>query len=182
MRKNNTFPDTVSLVGMPGVGKSTVGVLLAKQLGLGFVDTDLDIQRREQATLQTLLERHGYQYLRAVEESVLLALPLSGLVVATGGSAVYSSDAVIRLQQAGPVVYLRASCETLEARVRAAPLRGIASDPALSFAALFAERTPLYERAATLSVDTEGMSPEQVATTISRQIARPPDSPVTRST
>ena len=166
------YRDTVSLIGMPGVGKSTVGVLLAKQLGLGFLDTDLEIQRREDATLQTLLETRGYRYLREVEEAVLLSVPLSGQVVSTGGSVVYSEASMNRLIAAGPVVYLTAPSATLEARVKAAPPRGIASDPALSFAALYAQRTPLYEAFATLTVNTAGVPAEAVATEIAEQLLR----------
>ena len=165
-----THHRTVSLIGMPGVGKSTVGVLLAKQLGLGFLDTDLEIQRREDATLQSILERSGYRYLRDVEEAVLLEVPLAGQVVSTGGSVVYSEDSMARLLAAGPVVYLAAPCETLEARVKAAPPRGIASDPSLSFAALYAQRTPLYEQFATLTVDTAAAAAEDVATEIAGKL------------
>ena len=113
---------------MPGAGKSTVGVVLAKLAGLRFVDTDLDIQVRAGASLQQILERDGYQRLRALEEDVLLALDLQGAVVATGGSAVYSEAAMGRLKQAGPVVYLEVDLATLQRRVAAAPLRGIACD------------------------------------------------------
>ena len=159
---------TLSLIGMPGVGKSTVGVLLAKRLGLGFVDSDLEIQRRQNATLQHILERDGYRRLREIEEAVLLELPLKGFVVSTGGSVVYSGRVMDRLAHAGPVVYLRASCTLLEARVTASAPRGIASDPQQSFAALYAERTPLYERSASFRVDTDGLAPEGVVAAIER--------------
>ena len=153
----------IILVGMPGVGKSTVGVLLAKLLGLGFIDTDIDIQQHAGATLQQILERDGYQALRALEELVLLDLDLQGAVVATGGSAVYSERAMTRLAAAGPVVYLKADLETLAPRVAAHPGRGIASDPAWSYERIFAERTPLYERHAQLMVDAGAGSAEEVA-------------------
>ncbi|MBT7718004.1 MAG: shikimate kinase, partial [Halieaceae bacterium] len=78
--------NTISLVGMPGAGKSTAGILLAKLTGLRFVDTDLDIQVREEATLQEILEQHDYRYLRQVEEDVLLNLRLDHALVSTGGS------------------------------------------------------------------------------------------------
>ncbi len=165
-------PVTVSLVGMPGAGKSTVGVLLAKRLGLGFVDTDLEIQVREGCTLQEFVDARGYRALRRVEEEILLDVALQSRVVATGGSVVYSAAVMARLAGAGPVVYLRAELPILESRVAAAPLRGIASDPDQSYAEVYAERTPLYERYADLAIATGGMKPEQVAEEIAR-VLRP---------
>ena len=152
----------MSLVGMPGAGKSTVGVVLAKALGLGFVDSDLEIQRRAGATLQAILEAQGYLELRRQEEAVLLDLPLREVVLATGGSAVYSAASTARLSAAGPIVYLWADIDTLERRIGANPLRGIASDPDTSFAEIYAERTPLYEACATMTVDVTARSAEQI--------------------
>ncbi len=161
---------SISLIGMPGAGKSTVGVVLAKLAGLRFVDTDLDIQVRAGATLQQILERDGYQQLRALEEDVLLSLDLQGAVVATGGSAVYSEAAMRRLKQAGPVVYLEVDLATLQRRVAAAPLRGIACDAGLGFADIHAERCPLYRRYADLTVDAGSGSADSVAASILRSL------------
>ncbi len=155
--------NTISLVGMPGTGKSTVGVLLAKLTGLRFVDTDLDIQVQEEATLQEILEAHDYRYLRQVEEQVLLNLQLDHALVSTGGSVVYSAASMARLKSLGPVIFLHTDLVTLEQRVAAAPLRGIASDGDQSFAQVFAERTPLYEQYADYTVITADNTPEQVA-------------------
>lgn len=158
--------NSISLIGMPGAGKSTVGVILAKLTGLRFADTDLEIQLREQATLQEILERDGYLKLREIEQQVLLELPLEGAVISTGGSAVYSEQAMARLCQAGPVVYLEADLSTLEQRVAAAPLRGIASRSDQPFEGVFAERTPLYQRYADFVVDASAGCADEVAATI----------------
>lgn len=155
--------DTVSLVGMPGVGKSTVGVILAKLLGMEFTDTDIAIQARERRTLQDILVGDGHLRLREIEESVLLDIPLKGRVLATGGSVIYSAAAMARLTRAGPVVYLRADVATLEERVAANPERGIASDPRQTFEDIFTERTPLYERYASHTVDATGGTADAVA-------------------
>jgi shikimate kinase len=155
--------NTISLIGMPGAGKSSVGVLLAKLLGLRFVDTDLDIQVREEATLQEIVDSRGHHYLRQAEEEVLLDIPLDHALVSTGGSVVYSPAIMRRLKALGPLVYLEADLVTLEARVAAAPPRGIASAGNHSFADVYAERTPLYERYADYRVDACGGTPEQVA-------------------
>lgn len=160
--------DSVILVGMPGAGKSTVGVLLAKILGLGFVDTDLDIQRRAGATLQEIVDAEGYLSLRAREEVVLLDAGLDSRVVATGGSVVYSEPGMARLCAAGTVVYLRAGIDTLARRIAANPLRGIASAPGDRFEDIFAERTPLYERVADCIVDVDQALPETIALDIVR--------------
>lgn len=166
--------DTISLIGMPGAGKSTVGVVLAKLSGLRFVDTDLDIQVRAGATLQQLLERDGYLRLRELEQEVLLSIDLGGAIIATGGSAVYSNDAMHRLKAAGPVVYLEANLAMLQQRVAAAPLRGIACDASQGYADIFAERTPLYRRYADLVVDAGSGTAEAVAVAILRGLGRAP--------
>lgn len=157
---------SISLIGMPGAGKSTVGVILAKLLGLEFSDTDLAIQAREERTLQEIIDAEGHLALREIEESVLLEVDLGNRVVATGGSVVYSEAIMRRLREAGPVVYLRADVETLKRRVAANPLRGIASDGAQTFEDIYRERTPLYEKHASHVVDAVGGSADAVASLI----------------
>jgi shikimate kinase len=161
-----TRHDTISLIGMPGAGKSTVGVLLAKLSGLRFRDTDIDIQVREDATLQEIIERHGHLRLREIEEQVLLQVPLEAAVISTGGSVVYSAAIMARLARAGPVVYLEVDLATLQQRVAAAPLRGIACDPGQNFADVYAERVPLYRRYADVTIDAGAGSPDAIAARI----------------
>jgi shikimate kinase len=170
MSTSLTSFDTVSLIGMPGVGKSTVGVLLAKRLGLAFSDADISIQTREGRTLQEILDTDGYLRLREIEESVLLEMPLDNRVVATGGSVVYSPRIMQRLAAAGPVVYLRADLDTLRTRVAANPERGIASDAAHSFEDIYAERVPLYEHYASCTIDAASGSTDAVATLIVQEL------------
>jgi len=165
------IPPTISLIGMPGAGKSTVGVILAKLTGLRFIDTDLDIQVRENATLQDILEQHGYLHLREIEQEVLLDIALDQAIISTGGSAVYSATTMQRLQGAGPVVYLAAELPTLQQRVAAAPLRGIASDAQQTYAEVFAERTPLYRRYADIVVEADRGSADEVAAAILERLA-----------
>lgn len=163
MPNNPTGPRTVSLIGMPGAGKSTVGVLLAKLAGLAFNDTDLEIQVQAGATLQEIIDSRGHVALRALEEEILLAVPLADSVIATGGSVVYSPRIMQRLKQAGPVVYLEVPLQTLQARVAAAPPRGIASEAGSSYADVFQERTPLYRRYADLTIAGHGRDPQDLA-------------------
>ena len=125
---------------------------------------------RENATLQDILEQRDYQYLRAIEQEVLLDIALDHAVISTGGSVVYSEQVMQRLQEAGPVVYLEAELTLLQQRVAAAPLRGIASDQQQSYAEIFAERTPLYRRYADISVDAGSGGADTVAAGILRII------------
>jgi shikimate kinase len=163
---NSNLPETISLIGMPGAGKSTVGILLAKMSGLGFRDTDLDIQLHAKATLQEILQREGHLSLRAIEKEILLQIPLGNGVISTGGSVVYSQIVMARLASAGPVVYLKSDFDTLERRVASTPNRGIASNTEQSFAEVFAERIPLYQRCADITIDTVGCTAEEVAVAV----------------
>ncbi|MDP5054175.1 MAG: shikimate kinase [Congregibacter sp.] len=161
---------TISLIGMPGVGKSTVGVILAKLIGLEFTDTDLSIQAREGMTLQDIVDSEGPLHLRSVEEAVLLSEHLEGRVLATGGSVIYSDAIMQRLRAAGPVVYLRADLATVERRVAANPVRGIASGPDQTFEDIYRERTPLYARYASHTVDAVGGSADAIAALIVQEL------------
>ncbi|MCX2979723.1 shikimate kinase [Halieaceae bacterium IMCC14734] len=145
--------NTISLIGMPGAGKSTVGVLLAKALGLNFVDSDLLLQVQYQASLQEILDCEGHLALRAKEAEVLLNMPVENSLISTGGSAVYSESAMARLRQAGPVVFVDISLATVRQRIDDADSRGIARAPGQDLAAVYAERRPLYHRFATHVID-----------------------------
>jgi len=153
----------VSLIGFPGSGKSTVGVLLAKRLGCDFVDTDILIQSREHATLAEIIAAHDHLYLREVEEQVLVEMPLEHSVVSTGGSVVYSDAIMERLAAHTTVVYLRAKLETVDYRISLAPDRGIASSKNQTLADIYRERIPLYERWADITVDVDVDAPETIA-------------------
>ena len=153
---------SVVLIGMPGAGKSTVGVLLAKELGLGFVDTDLLIQLREGRTLQDILDASDYLNLRRIEEEVLLETDCRDEVIATGGSVVYSEAGMAHLKRCGPAVYLDVPLDELRQRIHNYETRGIARRPDQSFAELFAERTALYRRHADLVVPCAGLGPGEV--------------------
>jgi len=164
---NLTTGHSVILIGMPGAGKSTIGVLLAKELGLGFVDTDLLIQIREGRALQKILDTTGYLNLRHIEEEVLLELDCRDEVIATGGSVVYSEPGMAHLKRYGPAIYLDVPLEVLHRRIHNYDTRGIARRPDQSFADLFAERTALYQRYADLTIACLEHTPGQVVDEIS---------------
>jgi shikimate kinase len=163
---------TVSLIGMPGAGKSTVGVLLAKRLGLNFVDTDLLIQVRHRETLQDIMDRMGYLHLRQLEEEVLLDTPLADRLVSTGGSAVYSAAAMARLGAAGPLVHIDVPLAVLRERIEDEDGRGIARPPGQDLEAVFAERDPLYRKYANFTVSAETLSAEATARAIQHWLGR----------
>ncbi|MGC8119425.1 shikimate kinase [Marinobacter sp. VGCF2001] len=149
-------------IGMPGSGKSTVGVLVAKRLGLGFVDTDLLIQEAAGRTLQEIVDEDGYLALRRIEERVLLGLDVEGQVISTGGSAVYSQQAMSHLGRNGTVVFLDIPLDEVQRRIGDYSLRGISRRPDQSLEALFAERLALYNRYADLTIHGQGLNQEQV--------------------
>ncbi len=152
----------IVLVGMPGSGKSTVGVILAKLTSRDFVDTDVLIQTSAGRSLQDIVDSDGHMALRKIEEEVLLRLDCRNHVVATGGSAVYSHRAMEHLKSKGIVVFLDVDLPTLEARIRDFDTRGLAKRPNQSFADLFDERLILYKKYANLTVDCVGLTHEEV--------------------
>lgn len=150
------------LVGMPGSGKSTVGVLLAKRLGLGFVDGDLLIQQHTGQTLQEIVDNDGNQAFRAIEEEVLLKLEVEQHVISTGGSAVYSTKAMAHLKKNGVVVFLDIPLDLVIKRLGDFSARGISRRPDQSLEALFEERFELYSRHADITIPGAGLDQDGV--------------------
>lgn len=158
----NHFSTSLILIGMPGAGKSTIGLLLAKALAKDFVDTDLLIQLKAGKTLQDIVDNQGYLQLRAIEEQVLLQAHYPNHVIATGGSAVYSDASMHHLRQFGQVIYLDVALEDLQDRIKDLDTRGLARHPDQSFTELFNERRALYEKYADIRIDCKNKSPERI--------------------
>ena len=152
----------IVLIGMPGAGKSTVGVLLAKEQGLGFIDTDIHIQTSEGRSLQNIVDTDGHLELRRVEAAMLMMLSPRGYVIATGGSAPYSDEAMQHLKGIAHVVFLDVDLPTLKARVKNFTTRGLAKRPDQTFEDLFEERHALYETYADLTIDCGSLTQEQI--------------------
>lgn len=165
-----TSDSIISVIGMPGSGKSTVGATLARALGLELIDADGLIEAQEQQTLQQIMDTRGNAVFRAIEEQVLTQMPLFSSVISTGGSVIYSEKIMARLSAHSTVVYLRARFETIEYRVSLAPHRGIASDGEQTLRDLYEERVPLYERYGDIVVDCDDVTPEQITATIIQQL------------
>lgn len=156
----------IILIGMPGAGKSTVGVILAKMTSRDFVDTDVLIQLSAGRSLQDIVDKDGHMALREIEEKVLLGLRCNHHVIATGGSAVYSHVAMQQLKTDGIAVFLNADLGTLEQRIYNFHTRGLAKRPDQSFSDLFEERLMLYRKYADITIDSSGLSQEEVCTQI----------------
>jgi shikimate kinase len=147
------IPNNLALIGMPGAGKSTLGVLLAKRTARSFLDTDLLIQKAESAPLQEIIEKHGVEFFRSVEERIVLGLEVSSAVIATGGSVVYSEAAMTHLGRLGRRIYLDVPLADLERRLGNLDTRGVIRGPGQDLEGLLAERRPLYERWADIRVE-----------------------------
>ena len=147
--------DTITLIGMPGAGKSTVGVVLAKVLGYRFVDSDLEIQEQTGKLLHELISEHGDEGFLAIENQVNAGLSVKRAVIATGGSAVYGQEAMEHLREISTVVYLKLPYESLEERLGDLHERGVVLKDGQTLRGLMKERVPLYERYAHLVVVAE---------------------------
>jgi shikimate kinase len=162
----------IILIGMPGAGKSTVGVILAKLAALQFVDTDLLIQTSQKRTLQDIVDTDGYKALRQIEAEVLLKLTVHDSVIATGGSAVYSDKAMAHLKSDGIAVFLDVPLTVLESRIRNYRTRGLAKDPAQNFSDMFQERSALYAQYADITLNPAHLTPEEISARILDQMKK----------
>ena len=161
----------IVLIGMPGAGKSTLGVLLAKELSRSFLDTDIYIQAQEGLALQSILDERGIVRFLQVEESHILSLRLKGHVIATGGSVVYSPRAMTHLKSSGIAVLLDLSLPLLVERIQDMDSRGIAMAPGQDLTTLYGERRPLYERYADIRVLCDHKGHEAVLKEILSRLA-----------
>ncbi len=151
----------IVLIGMPASGKSTIGVLLAKTIGVGFVDTDLLIQQREHRLLQEIIDTDGIGYFLDTECAAVLDLDCQNTVIATGGSVVFRAAAMQKLRQNGTVVFLDVSLETVKRRLNNIKSRGVAADKGQSIDEIFYERLPYYRKYADIVLPSDGKTSEE---------------------
>ncbi len=147
----------VVLIGMPGCGKSTVGVLLAKRIRKKFVDTDLFIQEQEERLLCEIIEEEGLERFKQIENEVNASVMTENSVIAPGGSVIYGEEAMKHLCEIACVVYLKLSYESVEARLGDLRKRGVALRPGQDLKSLYEERCPLYEKYAEIVIDCDGL-------------------------
>lgn len=156
----------IILTGMPGVGKSTLGVLLARSLRKPFIDTDLLIQQKENRFLQDIINQDGIERFLDIEKEVILSLNVKNHVIATGGSAVYRQSSMEHLREGGMVVYLELTYTELEDRIKNIKSRGIAMSRNQSLFDLYRERAPLYGKYADITVNCTGRNIEETLSEI----------------
>ena len=152
----------IVLIGMPGAGKSTVGVILAKVLGMNFIDSDLLIQEREGSLLKDIIKREGLERYIDIENQVNKDISVENTVIATGGSIVYCSEAMEHFRDMAKVVYIKLSYDTISKRLGNIRKRGVVLREGQTLLDLYRERIPLYEKYAHLTIDSEGLGMEEL--------------------
>ncbi|HIU67590.1 MAG TPA: shikimate kinase [Candidatus Caccomorpha excrementavium] len=165
MKNNN-----IILIGMPGAGKSTMGVILAKVMGYRFLDADLLIQEQEKRLLREIIEQEGQEGFIEVENRVNASICTENTIIATGGSVIYGAEAMKHLGSIGTVIYIRLSYQTVSERLGNIRQRGVVLKEGQTLYSLYQERCPLYQKYAHLTIDAEGMDTEQLMETILEQL------------
>lgn len=162
----------VILIGMPGSGKSTVGVVLAKNLGFEFIDSDIIIQKRHGKLLRELIEDMGEDGFLEIESGVNKSLNVDNTVIATGGSAVYKEDAMLALKENGVFVYLKVSNTELDSRVKDFKRRGVITNGKKTMQEIFEDRRRLYEKYADITIDENKYGRNAVEQTVDEIVAQ----------
>jgi len=160
----------IVLIGMPGVGKSTVGVLLAKALGRHFLDTDVFIQAVQGRSLQEIIDRDGLAAFCKIEEEYVACIDLTNAVIATGGSVVYSEKAMRHLADRGIIVHLDLPVDAIKGRIRNLCTRGVVMEKGQTIRSLYDHRQPLYRKYAQLVIDCTGRNHDQIVADIVRRL------------
>jgi shikimate kinase len=163
----------IVLIGMCGVGKSTVGVLLAKALGRHFIDTDVYIQAIEDKSLQQMIDEVGIDAFCQIEQNHIMSIDLENAVIATGGSVVYSPSAMQHLARNGVIVHLDLDYQTIEQRVTDLYTRGVVMEPGQTLRRLHESRQPLYQKYAHLTLDCAGKKHEHIVDEIIERLFTP---------
>lgn len=166
----------IILIGMPGCGKSTVGVVLAKTLACNFIDTDLIIQAQQKNRLQNLINLKGLSAFLEMEEKALLSVNFTeNTIISTGGSAVFSDKGMAYLKESGICIYLNVPVSELERRLTNITTRGIAAKEGETISCIFEQRSPYYEKHMDLEINCNRLSVEQIVETICEEIGADTD-------
>jgi shikimate kinase len=156
----------IVLIGMPGCGKSTIGVLLAKSMLCDFIDTDLIIQNTYHKSLCQIIADDGLAGFKQKEDEILKGVKCDNSVIATGGSAVYCEEGMKSLKKNGKVIYLKLTPDVIKKRINNITTRGIAMEDGCTIDDLYLERAPLYEKYADYTLECEGLTAEECVTKI----------------
>lgn len=164
--------DNIVLIGMPGSGKSTLGVVLAKMLGYGFIDSDLIIEEEENRLLHEIIREEGIEGFMAIENRVNSSIETSRKVIATGGSAIYGAEAMEHLGKIGTIVYLKWDLEELAEHLGDLTERGVVLKEGQDLRGLYEERCPYYEKYADITVECSGESIEAMTREIMKALEK----------
>lgn len=170
LKVEETGMNNLVLIGMPGVGKSTIGVVLAKVIGYQFIDSDLVIQEKEKRLLHEIIAKEGIDGFIEIENKINASLLVEQSVIATGGSVVYCKDAMKHLKSIGQIVYLKLSYQQLEKRLSDIKGRGVVLRDGQTLRDIYDERTALYEKYADIIIDEERLTIEETITKITEAI------------
>ena len=160
----------ITLIGMPGAGKSSVGVVLAKSRGMEFLDSDLLIQNQTGHLLSELIAEHGVEGFWRIEDEINSSIVVENHVIATGGSVIYGENAIRHLKSISTVIYLKLQLRSLARRLGSLEERGVTLKPGQRLSDLYAERIPRYEAAADLVIDCQGLAIRKVVAEINRRL------------
>ena len=166
MKKN------IVIIGMPASGKSTAGVILAKEMKYNFYDTDLLLQAETDMTLAEIIRERGLDGFLKLEDRLLSEINVTGCVIATGGSAVYGDNAMANLKKIGKVVYIKLRFEVIESRLKNIETRGVAMREGTTLRELYDERIGLYEKYADTVIEADGLNTEQTVQRIKESLAK----------
>lgn len=164
--------NNIVLIGMPGCGKSTIGVVLAKKMGYAFLDSDLLIQEKEHMLLPEIIKNFGTARFNQIENEVNYSIKCERTVIATGGSVIYGREAMMHLRSIGHMIYLRRSYPDIVRRVGSLRDRGVSMNPGETLSDLYEKRTPLYEKYAEMIVNCKNMSIAEIVEIISAQFVK----------
>lgn len=160
----------IILIGMPGAGKSTIGVVLAKNLGFKFLDSDLCIQEKEDRLLYEIISSEGIEGFLEIENRVNASITMKHCVIATGGSAVYGKEAMTHFKQDGIIIYLKLPFFSIEERLGDLNKRGVAIKDGQTLKSIYDERIPLYEKYADITIDCQDMQIKDIVTLIANSV------------
>ena len=160
----------IILIGMPGAGKSTVGIVLAKVLGYKFIDTDLVIQEDQGMVLQNIIEKYGNKGFNTIENNIISSIKTDKSVIATGGSAVYGTEAMNNLKSSGNILYLELPFNEIKKRLGNLEKRGVSIEKGQTLETLYNERIPLYEKYSDLTIHCHKLQIREIINTIIKQL------------
>lgn len=160
----------IVLIGMPGCGKSTIGVVLAKVIGYKFLDSDILIQEMENRKLSQIIREEGIEGFNKIENRINSALSVKGTVIATGGSVVYGAEAMENLRKNGLIIFIKLPFLEIQNRLGDLLERGITVKEGQSLKEIYCERAPLYEKYSDITVNTDGLSIRESVEMIEKEI------------